>query len=112
MPDDKKDPEAEDVRNKPIATEDKVLIGLLVVMVLVIIAALRWVLTTFFGVAVGAMSGVGFRTAFFISLGLSFCIISIFAIIAGDGVLGELTSMIIGFFLMLVFFTFSIAILL
>jgi hypothetical protein len=101
-----------DIRKEGMHTEDKVLIGILVVAALGLLLLARWVVTSLFGVAVGASAGIGFRDAFIAALVISFLVITIFAVVAGDGALGELTAMIVGFFIMVIFFTLSIAIIL
>jgi hypothetical protein len=57
-------------------------------------------------------AGIGFRNAFFVSFGLSFFFMIIFSLFAGDGFVGELGIMLGGYFVMLVFFTVSIAVIL
>ncbi|MEP3669206.1 MAG: hypothetical protein ABJN42_20965 [Roseibium sp.] len=69
----------------------------------------KWFLSTFFGMFQTIDDGLGFRTAFLIGTGISFATIILFAIVAGEGVVGELPTMIIGFFVMILFFTLSLA---
>ncbi|MBC6438723.1 MAG: hypothetical protein GDA52_11510 [Rhodobacteraceae bacterium] len=102
----------DDLNKQPIPTEDKVLLGLLAVFALGVILGVRWVMVAVFDAAVGASAGVGFREAFIASLVISFFLIVVFALVAGDGALGELTMVIFGFFLMVAFFTISIAVIL
>lgn len=102
----------EDVRNKPMATEDKVLLAILAVAVVGLLYLARWVMVGFFDMTAGASTGIGFREAFIASLVISVVIIVLFALVGGDGILGEFVSMIIGFFVMVVFFTISIAVIL
>ena len=52
------------------------------------------------------------RDAFLTALPLSFAVIILFALVAGDGLVGELGAMLLGFFVMLIFFTGSIALVL
>jgi hypothetical protein len=77
---------------------------------------LIWAVSAAFGllgIAIGAAeTGVGVRDAFLVSVPISFAVILLFALVAGDGLVGELGVMLIGFFVMLLFFTGSIAILL
>jgi hypothetical protein len=101
-----------DVRDKPVPIEDKILIAVLGLIAIGILVAVRWVLSGAFGLAVGASAGVGFRDAFIAAIVVSALIIIAFAIVAGDGALGELTTMVIGFFVMIAFFTISIAVIL
>ena len=72
----------------------------------------RWIFGNVFEFINLNQGGVGWRTAFFSSLPLSFFFILIFALVAGDGLIGELGIMITSFFIMLAFFTVSIALIL
>lgn len=101
-----------DVRNKPMPTEDKVLLAVLGLVAIGSLVGLRWVLSGVFGLAVGASAGVGFRDAFIAAIAVSVLLMIVFAVVAGDGALGELTTMVIGFFVMVAFFTVSIALIL
>lgn len=57
-------------------------------------------------------AGIGYSTAFIYGVILSFLIIIVLAVISGGGeLLGELPFVIIGFFIFVVFFTLSIALL-
>lgn len=99
-----------------MAREDKIALTVIsvigAVVVLVLLYALR-VLLQISGIVIDASSdGIGFRSAFFASLGISFVFMIIFAFFAGDGVIGELGIMLTGFFVMIVFFTVSIALIL
>jgi hypothetical protein len=109
-----KDKKPKEPRRMPI--EDKVAFGaILFVIGGLIIGALmliRYFLGTMVVVADGMSQGVGLRTAFLWAIGLSVTFMVLFALVAGDGVIGELTVMLVGFFVMLIFFTFSIAIIL
>lgn len=102
----------DDVRKKPMATEDKVLLAILAASVVGILYLARWVMVALFDMTAGASTGIGFRDAFVAALILSTLLIIVFALVGGDGILGEFTSMIIGFFVMVLFFTISIAIIL
>lgn len=101
-----------DVRDKPMPTEDKVLLAVLGLVAIGVLVGLRWVLSGMFGLAVGASAGVGFRDAFIAAIVVSVLLMIVFAVVAGDGALGELTTMVIGFFVMVAFFTVSIALIL
>ena len=112
---DERQPDARDendVRNRPMPTEDKVLLAILALVAIGLLVGLRSVLTGVFGVAAGASSGIGFRDAFLYAIGLSIALMVLFAFVAGDGALGELGVMIIGFFVMVAFFTLTIALIL
>lgn len=54
-------------------------------------------------------SGLGFREAAVISFFLTTILLIVFAITAGDGIFGELSSLLFGWFGMFVFLTFGIA---
>lgn len=101
-----------DVRDKPMPIEDKVLLAVLGLVAVGVLVGLRWVLSGMFGLAVGASAGVGFRDAFIAAIVVSVLLMIVFAVVAGDGALGELTTMVIGFFVMVAFFTVSIALIL
>jgi hypothetical protein len=92
--------------------EVRVILGLICLIFL----GVTWVLSTMLGPmggAVGAIqAGVGLRDAFLTALPLSFAVIILFALVAGDGLVGELGAMLLGFFVMLIFFTGSIALVL
>lgn len=62
----------------------------------------EWVATTF-------DSGVGLKTAAIISAVVSIVVLVVFAVAAGEGLIGELQFMIPGFFLFFVFFWLMIA---
>lgn len=109
-------PGEEDVRDRGVPREDKIAFTLAVVIFCIIglggILAVDWVLDLV-GIALAAGDdGVGFRGAFIASIVISFIITSLFALVSGDGAVGELGFVIVGFFVMVVFFTFSIAIVL
>lgn len=96
-----------------VPREDKV--ALLVILlgsaaiIIGILYAIRALLQMFGVVLDTAADGVGFRSAFIAAVGLSFFFMLIFALFAGDGVIGELGVMLFGFFIMIAFFTVSIA---
>lgn len=107
------EPPREDQRRR-IPTEDKVLFFILALCfagaALGLLFGIKYI-ADLFGLLIAASSeGVGFRSAFLTSLGVSFFFILSFALIGGDGVVGELGLMLVGFFLMLVFFTITIAV--
>lgn len=63
-----------------------------------------------FGWFASGAEGVGYRSAFFISLFVAFSMILIFAVVSGGGdLIGELPFVLAGFFILLMFFTFTIA---
>lgn len=99
-----------------IPKEDRIAFVLILLVICVVGLGLVWSAgwaMSLLGVAVGATeSGVGLRDAFVVSVPVSFVAIMLFALVAGDGALGELGLMLIGFFVMLVFFTGAIAIIL
>lgn len=96
--------------------EDKIAFGLILAAVclagLVLIRAFGGLLDVL-GIVIGATeAGVGVRDAFLASIPISFVVIILFTLVAGDGLVGELGVMLIGFFVMLLFFTGAIAIVL
>lgn len=99
-----------------MAREDRVAFGLILAAICLIGLGLIWVISALlglFGFAIGAAeTGVGLRDAFLVSVPIAFGVILLFALVAGDGLIGELGVMITGFFVMLLFFTGSITILL
>ncbi len=103
-------------QKKEMAREDKiVLTAIIAVLSLLFIGGLMMIqaLLAFFGYATEGMSdGIGLRSAFLVSLAISFVFMIVFASFAGDGVVGELGLMLIGYFIMLIFFTVSIAVIL
>lgn len=107
-----------DIRDekKPMAREDKIVLTVIGVVAMVIILGVLIAIRALMigaGVAFEMMNdGVGLKAAFITSLVLSFAFIILFALVAGEGVVGELGIMLIGFFVMLLFFTFSIALVL
>lgn len=95
---------------------DRIAFGLiLAVICLVGLGAVLLVESLFdlIGVALGAaQDGVGFRAAFLVSVPIGFGVILIFALIAGDGLVGELGMMLVGFLVLVFFFTGAIALVL
>jgi len=96
--------------------EDRIAFGLILLVICLIFLGVIWALSTILGPmggAIGAVqAGVGLRDAFLIALPVSFAVIILFALVAGDGLVGELGGMLVGFFVMLLFFTGTIAIIL
>ncbi len=96
--------------------EDRIAFGLILGLICLIGLGLIWGLSALLGllgVAIGAaQTGVGLRDAFLVSVPIAFLVILLFALVAGDGLIGELGVMITGFFVMLLFFTGAVAILL
>jgi len=65
------------------------------------------------GVTLGAaQDGVGFRDAFLVSVPIAFGVILVFALVAGDGLVGELGMVFVGFLFLICFFTGAIALVL
>lgn len=62
-----------------------------------------------FGLFAAGSEGLSWRGAFGISIGLGLAAIILFALVAGDGLLGELPTVLAGFFLLVGFFTVSLA---
>ena len=94
--------------------EDKIAFSIITLIFCSIAVALmlivKFVLSSVFGFfATADTTGIGYKDAFLYSIVISVLIMILFAMIGGDGVLGELTVMIAGFFLFVVFFTVSIA---
>jgi hypothetical protein len=104
-----------DIRNEELGMGrgDKLALSLIAVVFFAIcfglMIAVKWFFSTFFGMFDVIDDGIGLRGAFMIGVVLSFITIILFAIVAGEGVVGELPTMIIGVFIMILFFTFSIA---
>lgn len=96
--------------------EDRVALWLILAAICLIGLGLIWGLSALLGllgVVIGATeSGVGLRDAFLVSVPIAFGVILLFTLVAGDGLIGELGVMITGFFVMLLFFTGAILILL
>jgi hypothetical protein len=102
--------------SKGMAKEDKIALtliaGFTALLFITLLAVIRYVLGMFGYVVATASDGVGFKSAFISSIGISFFMMLVFALCGGDGVVGELGVMLIGFFVMVIFFTISIAIIL
>lgn len=99
-----------------IDRDDKVALGVIAAVgaaiTLGLLLAIRWLFAGVLGVMSLEDGGVGWQGAFVSAIVISFFFVLIMALIAGDGVIGEFGLMVIAFFLMVVFFTFSIAIVL
>jgi hypothetical protein len=95
--------------------EDKIALGVVLAAVCIVVLGLIWAVSaTFglFGVAISAAeTGFGFRDAFLVSVPISLAVILLFALVAGDGLVGELGVMLIGFFVILIFSAGAIAML-
>lgn len=93
--------------------EDKVAFTILMLIAGGVIFGLMWgvkiVGSSLFGWFVTADAGIGFKDALIYSVVISTFLMVLFALVAGDGLVGELPSMLIGFFLFVSFFTFSLA---
>ena len=93
--------------------EDKIAFSAMLVVLCALIFGLMWGVKVVGGALFGwfdaADAGVGFKDALVTGVILSTVLLVLFALVAGDGVVGELPSMIIGFFVLTLFFTFSIA---
>jgi hypothetical protein len=107
------DPEPAPVKNG-MPKEDRIAFGVMLVIICLIGLSVIWALSTILGPLGGAIdaagAGVGLRDAFLVALPVSFAVIILFALVAGDGLVGELGAMLVGFFVMLLFFTSAIAI--
>jgi hypothetical protein len=93
--------------------EDKIAFTLILSVLCGLIFAVLWGIKLAGGLLFGwfesADVGVGLKDALIAGVVLSTILVVIFAVFAGDGVVGELTTMIVGFFIFTTFFTFSIA---
>jgi hypothetical protein len=93
--------------------EDKIAGIVLTIVIGVVSFALlyfvKYIGISVFGWFESTDQGVGFKDAFPTAIGLSVLITLVFAFFAGDGLLGELPTVIAGFFIFVLFFTFSIA---
>ena len=93
--------------------EDKVAFtGILIVLCASILGTMlgvKAVGTAVFGWFVAAGDGISFRQALMPGIGLGAALIVLFALVAGDGLLGELPTVLGGFLALTLFFTVSIA---
>lgn len=99
-----------------MAREDRIAIAALsaiaVVLVVGLLVAIRAVLGAL-GASYGAISdGVGIRGGFIAGTGISPVLMIVMALVAGEGMVGELGVMILGFFVMTLFLTISVAVIL
>jgi hypothetical protein len=107
---------SDDIRNQrqPMAREDKIallVLGLIIAGVsLALMLGLQSVLGYFIDMNERWSEGIGLRTSFIVSLFISFFFVIVFALVAGEGVIGELGVMFVSFFSVLIFFTVSIAV--
>ena len=69
----------------------------------------KYIGTTLFSWFSTSDNGLGYKEALAYSTGLSALLIVLFALVAGDGIIGELPSMLVGFALFTLFFTMSLA---
>ena len=89
--------------------EDKVAFSVMLAALLGLMLGVKIVGGAIFGWFDAADAGIGFKDALIVAVILSVVLLVVFALVAGDGVIGELPSMLIGFFIMTGFFTLSIA---
>lgn len=98
---------------KGLTREDQIFLTFASIFLAALIVMLMFLIKitmALFGLSVDEASlGIGFKEAFISSVFISFFFMIVFAVIAGDGFIGELGLMIACFFVMLVFFTISIA---
>ena len=96
--------------------DDKIALAVLLAIIFAITVGALLVARWFFAGVLGVLDldtgGVGWRSAFISAIALSFVFMVVFALVAGDGVIGELGIMIASYFVMVLFFTVSIAIIL
>lgn len=100
----------------PLEKDDKIAITVLALLIggvtISCLLVFRWLFVGVLGLIELDSGGVGWRSAFLSSIVLSFLFLVVFALVAGDGVVGELPVMLVFFFVMVAFFTLSIAIIL
>ncbi len=94
--------------------EDKVAFAVLMAVIGAVIVFLMWLVkvvgSALFGFFADTEAAeMGIKDAFPYGIGISLFIVVVFALFAGDGIVGELPTMIIGFFIFVVFFSLSIA---
>ena len=81
------------------------LLILLIVLVSVLLVAFIWIVPSVFEVFAATMApGLGLKEAAAIAFLLTIIIMIVFAIAAGDGLLGELQFMLLGFFFFLLIY--------
>ena len=78
-----------------------------------VVFALLWTVKTvgtgLFGWFATAEAGIGFKDALLYSVFITVPLIAALAVVAGDGLIGELPTMLVAFFLFVAFFTFSLS---
>jgi len=93
--------------------EDKIAFSVFLAITSALIFGLMWgvklIGAALFGWFDAADAGVGIKEALVGAIVLSTVLLIFFAVVAGDGVIGELPSMIIGLLIFTAFFTLSIA---
>lgn len=93
--------------------DDKIALGVVGVVLgassLITLFTIRWFFAGVLGVIDLGSGGIGWGASFWISVFLSVLFVVLFALIAGDGVVGEFSFMMVSFFVLLAFFTVSIA---
>ena len=93
--------------------EDKIAFSAILVVSCALILGLLWAVklvgAVLFGWFDDANVGVGFKDALISGTILSTLLLVLFALVAGDGIVGELPSMLLGFAIFTAFFTLSIA---
>lgn len=94
VPEGRHDPEKGDERMR---REDKVLLWILAVVGLGVLIALCIVVKVLLGLMGIAEEGIGFRTALLSGAGLSLTTVTLLALIAGDGVVGEFAGVFAAF---------------
>ncbi len=99
-----------------IDRDDKIALGLMATIATILIVGIlfiaRWLFAGVLGIINLDTGGVGWRAAFWSATVISFLLVATFALIAGDGVIGEFGLMIGAYFLMVVFFTIAVAVIL
>ena len=94
--------------------EDKIAFSILAAIFLAVVFGVM-LLVKFVGASLfgwfeaSEATGIGFKESFTYAIGVSIFLMVFFALFAGDGLIGELPTMLIGFFVFVGFFTFSIA---
>lgn len=92
--------------------EDKVAFAVLLIITAGAITFLLWAIKfvgeALFGWFEISAVGLDIKDALLYGTGVSAVLISLFTIIAGDGLLGELPTLLVGFFTLNIFFTLSI----
>lgn len=95
--------------DKETRSDFKLLGVLLIAAVLAILAALVLAGPLFTSIADALAPGLGIRDAAVWAFGATFVIFIVFAVAAGDGLIGELQYMLLGFFAFFVIITLLIA---